>query len=187
MKKLSILALSLFFFAACSSDQDDNQNPSDTSEDVVVKTEEVAQKECVTKTPKTVTGSSMAPLIPNGTETVLLENYYNCGNSVQVGDVVAYNFAGNKLPLIKRVFATDQDEVVLEGGKVIVNGNEILNSAEKPYRFSTNEQKMLGLYIKNGKIPKDSILIFGENPINSDDSRKFGAVSTRDLFGKFEY
>ncbi len=44
---------------------------------------------------------------------------------------------------------------------------------------------MLGLYVKDGHIPPESYLIFGDNVMNSIDSRKFGAVSLENFKGRF--
>jgi hypothetical protein len=44
---------------------------------------------------------------------------------------------------------------------------------------------MLSLYIRDGRIPKDSFFIFGDNVVESTDSRKFGAVAASDFLGKF--
>lgn len=59
------------------------------------------------------------------------------------------------------------------------------NSAGEGYGFTSGELAMLKLYIRDGHIPPDSYLLFGDNVRNSVDSRKFGAVSLDDFIGKF--
>jgi len=43
----------------------------------------------------------------------------------------------------------------------------------------------LSMYIKGDKLVEDAYFIFGDNINISTDSRKFGAVSRKDFFGKF--
>jgi len=146
---------------------------------------EVKDNSCVIRAEKTVQGDSMEPMLLDRKEIILLENYYQCGNLAEPGDIIAYNYGGNKNPLVKIVKATDQDEVEIVDDKLKINGEILKNSAGQEYIFRTVEMKMLNLYIKDKYIPKNSFLIFGDNINDSTDSRKFGAVSANDFLGKF--
>ncbi|MDD5295143.1 MAG: signal peptidase I [Patescibacteria group bacterium] len=140
---------------------------------------------CFQKEEKIIQGDSMAPMIANGEEIILLENYYKCGYSVKRGDVIAYNYGGHKNPLIKIVRATSADKVEIFGGRLKINDEIMENSTGQEYTFAEKEIKIMDLYIKDGHIPPNSFLIFGDNIGDSADSRKFGAVSANDFVGKF--
>lgn len=140
---------------------------------------------CITgKEKMTVNGQSMEPLIKNGTELELSKDYYKC-NQAKKGDIIAYYFAGDKNPLIKKIMADDQDYLEIKDNQILINKEVMKNSVGKEYNFSAGNLKMLGLYIKENKIPKDSYLIFGDNKESSLDSRRFGAVSQGDFLGRF--
>ena len=142
---------------------------------------------CLTKVEKIVQGDSMAPMLPNGENVILLENYYKCGYSAERGDVIAYNYGGSENSLIKVVKAMGADKVEIFGGRLKINDEIMKNSVGQEYTFTEKEKKMMGLYIKNGHIPQDAFLIFGDNIGDSIDSRKFGAVSATDFVGKFVF
>ncbi len=91
MKKF-LLLVPCFLFSACVGS---NNPPSSTNSVAKQQQQERPPEEklCVTRTPKTVEGNSMEPLLPNGSKVTLLEDYYQCGSAVQKGDIVAYNFA----------------------------------------------------------------------------------------------
>lgn len=140
---------------------------------------------CFGKEEKIIFGDSMAPMLGNGEEVILLRDYYKCGYPVEKGDVIAYNYGGNGNPLIKLVKATSADKVEIFASRLKINGEIMKNSGGQEYNFTEKEVKMMGLYIKEGRIPKDSYFIFGDNIGDSADSRRFGAVSVTDFLGKF--
>ena len=127
----------------------------------------------------------MEPLLSNGMEITLLSNYYQCGYPIERGDIIAYNFGGDKNPLIKIIKVLSSDEVEVHGAKLKVNGEFLKNSKGSEYSFSEQQLAIMSLYIKNNHIPENSFFIFGDNISDSKDSRKFGAVSSRDFLGKF--
>ncbi|MDD3302919.1 MAG: signal peptidase I [Candidatus Gracilibacteria bacterium] len=130
-----------------------------------------------------ISGNSMFPLLENGDKIKYLTGYYK-ENNPKTGDIIDYNYAG-KYSYIKQIKATDKDNIEIKGNNLYINGKLMKNSNGEIYTFSNNEINVLSLYIKDGKIPQDSYLIFGDNIGNSTDSRKFGAVSKKDIMGKF--
>lgn len=167
---LVLICFGLFYPYSKQQNQSDNQSNSSL----------------ITETTKIIQGNSMEPLIQDGQEAILLENYYQ-RNEVQRGDIVAYDYKGNKNPLIKKVEVVGGDTLEFKVDKLLVN-NEILSNGQKePYIFSEKQKKMIGLYIKKEKLVDNSYLLFGENIYNSLDSRRFGAVSVEGFLGKFDY
>ncbi|MCC6600010.1 MAG: signal peptidase I [Crocinitomicaceae bacterium] len=141
---------------------------------------------CIVRERRTIQGKSMEPLLKNGQKVFLMHNYYQCGNTVQKGDIVAFHNGAEKIPLIKVVCATPADSLQLSNGYLTVNGDTLTNSAGEVYHFSDGQSKMLKMYIGTGHIPKGSLMVFGDNVRVSTDSRIFGVSSEKDLIGKFD-
>ena len=165
-----VLFLALFLSGCSFSNKNTADQPGDT---------------CLTRAEKIIQGDSMAPMLSDTESVILLENYYKCGYPVETGEVVAHNYGGSENPLIKVVKATSADKVEIFGGRLKINGEIMKNSVGQEYNFTEKEREIMGLYIKDGRIPQDSFLIFGDNIGDSADSRKFGAVSAEDFLGKF--
>lgn len=136
-----------------------------------------------------VRGTSMEPIIKNGQEIAVAEGYYNC-NSVKRGDVVIYSYSTNREPLIKRVAGIEGDRISLQNKNgeflILINGAVATNMVGKTYELPPNKTKMLQLYIKDykGIIPKNSILLMGNEIDGSFDSTSIGLVDVSGLVGK---
>lgn len=141
---------------------------------------------CIVRERRTIQGKSMEPLLTNGQKVFLLHNYYQCGNQVKKGDIVAFHNGAEKIPLIKVVCATPADTLRLENGYLFVNNDTLANSISEPYHFTEGQSRMLTMYIGSGHIPKGSLMLFGDNVRVSTDSRMFGVTSEKDLIGKFD-
>lgn len=177
-KKIIHIVVFCLFITACSVDKKDLGHADSE------KTQVAACQ--ISRVAKIIDGNSMSPLLKNGQEIDLLENYYKCGNSVQKNDLVAYDYGGNERPLIKQVKVVSEDEVEFYGSKLRVNGEILKNSSGRDYSFKKGEINMLKLYIQDAHIPENTYFLFGDNVSISTDSRKFGAVSSVDFLGKFE-
>lgn len=79
------------------------------------------------------------------------------------------------------------ERIELKNDNLLVNREVLKNSQGEPYIFSEKQKKLIGLYIKGGKLVENSYLIFSDNPDNGLDSRQFGAVSANNFLGKFEH
>lgn len=188
-----ILLFSIFlFFAGCGENITNNEREGITSE--VIQNERDHNRitnnndSCeIEPIKKVIRGNSMQPLLQNGDIIYLLPNYYNqCDILPTIGDMVAHEYAGEDIPIIKTVVATEFDSIQIKNKTLWVNEKEVKNSGGFSYDFSEGELKMLSLYIKNGSIPKGSLFILGDNVTNSKDSRLFGAIGVKKLLGKFE-
>jgi signal peptidase I len=134
-----------------------------------------------------IKGHSMSPLIKNNEKITFYPNFYHkCKKKPKKQDLVAYDYKGDPLLIIKQIKATDQDIIEIQpNGNLKINGQILVNSTNTPYIFTKNEQNLINLYLTNHKIPPNSFLIFGDNLNNSNDSRKFGAIHFNDIRGKF--
>lgn len=181
---LSLSLFSLLFFSGCFfSDEIVEKNEAGK----ITEQNEKVQTCDIGKLRRVVTGNSMQPMIEHQDFIWLYPDFYKqCEQTPKKGDLVAYDYKGRNIPIIKKVIATSEDVVQIKNEKLWVNGEEIKNSAEQAYSFSKAEQKMLVMSAKENHIPENAILILGDNIHNSQDSRKFGAIGISDLLGKFE-
>lgn len=145
----------------------------------------------ITTEEKEVNGSSMEPLIKNGTTIRLLKNYQKC-YELKRNDLVIYQYAGSKNPLIKKIQAIPNDKFELKKNKqnrwnIFINDKILKNSQNQKYAFTENKSKMLKLYAKSYPIiPKKTYLILGEKSGGTTDSSQFGLIHSNDILGKAE-
>ncbi len=138
-----------------------------------------------------VRGNSLDPLIKHGQTIKALFGYYDC-NKIKRGDVVLFDFAGNKNFVIKIIKGISGDNFELrksEGGwNIIINNKIIKNSENKPYLIFGNAYKMLSLYEKDykGVIPENAYLLLGNQVSGSVDSTRFGLVHKSGIVAKVE-
>lgn len=136
---------------------------------------------------KEVVWSSMYPLLNNGAKINFYSDYYNkCLEKPKNWDIILYNYAWNKIPVIKVIRATENDTITNSWNLLYINWEILKNSNSDIYNFSNPELKMIMLFIKDWKVPEGSFLIFWDNINNSIDSRKFWAINIKDILGKFE-
>jgi signal peptidase I len=136
---------------------------------------------------KEIEGNSMEPLLPNGTKILLQIWYYQGRNLPERGDIIAYNYGGNEHPIIKVVRGLPGDATEIDPIRktIKINGEYLTNSIGTLFSFTDGELRLMWLYTKSGYLPAEGYLIFGDNVRDSIDSRKFGAVSKYDFYGKF--
>lgn len=142
--------------------------------------------------PNEVKGSSMVPNFTNG-EYLLTDKLSYRFNDPQRGDVVIFKApstetcAVDQCEYIKRVIGIPGDKVMVKGGLVYLNGNE-LNQSFLPAGLVTEP----GSFAEEGKeitVPENNYLCFGDNRPHSRDGREFGLVSKDLIIGKafFKY
>ena len=169
-----------------------NKEPQISSRDQTVNTMDLKSQDCSIKIEEmTVRGSSLDPLIKPEQTIKALFGYYNC-HEIERGDVVLFDYAGNKNPLIKVVKGIPGDKFELretEGGwNIIVNNKYVKNFEGKPYLISGNRYKMLALYERDykGMIPENAYLLLSNQISGSVDSTRFGLVDKSGIIAKVE-
>lgn len=96
------------------------------------------------------------------------------------GDIVIFKFPGDrKTDYIKRCVAVEGQTVELKGQRLTVNGVEVPETHAK-YLYGDAPRRDFGPYV----VPKDHILVFGDNRDNSYDSRFWGPLDKKLLRGK---
>jgi signal peptidase I len=117
---------------------------------------------------------SMQPTLVEGNVVLVNKLAYKIGK-MRTGDVVIFhNPANESEDYIKRLIGKPGDRVVVENGKVRVNGQELQEPyiADEPYYSGTWE------------VPEDSVFVLGDNRNSSSDSHIWGFVPLKDLVGK---
>jgi signal peptidase I len=144
----------------------------------------------ITRETKTVRGSSMAPLIPPGTEVTADMNYYTC-HTPERGDIVLATYVGNDAPLIKRIHGIPNDTVDFAQTPqgtyhLLVNGAVETTSSGTPYAFSRDAIQELAKYMNayHSTIPRNYYLLLGEQPQGSVDAARFGLLHRFVLIGR---
>lgn len=123
---------------------------------------------------------SMIPTIYPGTHLIVNHIPYYYRNPKH-GEIVVFKWQGENL--IKRVVAIPGDVIMIQGGKVYINGQVLdeahyVESEESTYLFS--DSKLTFPY----KVPEGYYFMMGDNRKKSKDSRYFGAISRDSIFAK---
>lgn len=124
-----------------------------------------------------IDGDSMAPGMPGGSVAVFLR----MSGAPSSGDVVVFADPSGKGYLVKRVVATEGENVSIDHttGTLLVDG-----VPEKENGHSG------GTYIDGNSVqypyivPEKMMFVLGDNRKESKDSRHYGAVDTRSVAGK---
>jgi signal peptidase I len=126
-----------------------------------------------------VVGESMENTFHDG-ESLLLNRYAYTMHEPEKNDVVvitgnsdAYKDSGYGY-IIKRVIATEGDELEIVDGQTYVNGKAITED------YARLDKTNLELTL----VPKDSVFVMGDNRAHSLDSRKAGFIKDKELIGK---
>lgn len=132
-----------------------------------------------------VDGSSMFPTLVDRDFLILESNFLY--RNVEAGDVVVMNVDAFDGPIVKRVIATEGQEVYIdfEAGEVFVDGEPV----EEPYIFEptyrSNREIGLGMEYPL-TVPEGCIFAMGDNRNHSSDSRysPMGCVETERILGR---
>ena len=147
---------------------------------------------CVTKAEqKIVQGNSLSGIIEHNSTVNILFGYYNC-NEIMRNDIVAFNFSGNKEPIIKVIKGIPGDKFSLiknnQSWNILINNEILKNSEDRSYKLDEHQYKMLSLYEKDykGTIPINAYLLMGNLEFGSLDSTRFGLVGKSAILGKVD-
>lgn len=125
-------------------------------------------------------GVSMEPELYNG-QRVLINRYAYLMSSPKVGDVIVFlpNGNHNSHYYIKRVVAVPGDTVQIIGGRLYVNGEQIVDERyDKMAEAGIAENPLL--------LGIDEYFVLGDNRNSSEDSRSanVGPVRSSDILGR---
>lgn len=126
-----------------------------------------------------VRGRSMAPTLVDG-DVVRLSKQWS---AVRRDDLVGVRFRTASAPRIKRVVAVAGDRVAMVGDRLDVNGLTVRAGDGQPVRVASSSplRPQIGRY--GGVVPPGGLIVFGDNPTASEDSRMFGLVWESQIIG----
>lgn len=127
-----------------------------------------------------VSGNSMFPTLKNG-DIVYLEEAYYKKNCIKKSELVAIKFSNRKNLMVKRVIATENDKVVINDGRIFINGNDVKKCIPEINKLNILKHQ---LERYNWRIPNDHVLVFGDNCLKSYDSGEYGFISENQIVGK---
>src|SRR6202171_5109571 len=127
--------------------------------------------------PVKVEGTSMAPLLSDQ-ERIFINKFVYRFEAIHRGDVVVFWYPLDRSKsFIKRVIALPGETVQIRQGVVMVNGKVIPEPYVPAQYEDANDYGPM-------RVPKDSYFVMGDHRISSNDSRVFGPVATRFIYGR---
>jgi signal peptidase I len=129
--------------------------------------------------PVKVEGTSMMPTIEDQERIFINKFLYRFGlGDIQRGDMVEFWYPGDpSKSFIKRVIGLPGDRVEVREGEVLRNGEAL----DEPYvpEYYRDEMSMQAL-----TVPQDEYFVLGDHRSSSSDSRSWGPVHRRHIYGK---
>jgi|SRR5579871_184062 len=127
--------------------------------------------------PVRVEGTSMLPRLEDHDRLFINKFVYRI-SSIHRGDVVVFHYPRDpEKSYIKRVIGLPGDRIVIEHGRVYLNGR-LMREPYVPdeYRDTRSMAEMV--------VPEDSYFMMGDHRSISSDSREFGPVDRDLIYGK---
>lgn len=129
--------------------------------------------------PVKVEGTSMMPALEDQ-ERIFINKFiyrFNMGD-IERGDMVVFWYPGDtSKSYIKRVIGTPGDQVQVDRGTVLVNGKALVEDyVPDEYR----DQQSMPLTT----VPREEFFVLGDHRSSSNDSRSWGMVPRRYIYGK---
>ncbi len=129
--------------------------------------------------PVMVEGTSMMPALVDQERIFINKFVYRFGiGKVERGDTVVFWFPGDpSKSYIKRVIGLPGDTVEVNQGTVSVNGKALKEDYVPPeYRDQISAPRQV--------VPEDHFFVLGDHRSSSNDSRSWGPVHRRHIYGK---
>ncbi len=118
----------------------------------------------------------MEPALKNGDRVFVNRSV----DKLERGDIITFYYPVDpSKSYLKRVVGLPGEAVEIRDGKVIINGNAL----DEPYVAPGNNRVRSDH--KEIKIPVDSYYVLGDNRDNSNDSRMWGPLARKFIYGKF--
>jgi signal peptidase I len=127
--------------------------------------------------PVKVEGTSMAPLLSDQ-ERIFINKFVYRFEPIERGDVVVFWYPlDHSKSFIKRVVGLPGEAVEIRQGAVYVNGKVVPEPYVPPQYEDLSDFGPV-------RVPKDSYFVMGDHRISSNDSRVFGPVPVRFIYGR---
>jgi signal peptidase I len=127
--------------------------------------------------PVRVEGKAMSPALNEGDKILLWKQF----SELQRGDIVCHYYPlDTSKSYIKRIVGLPGETVEVREGRVYINGNVL----DEPYMQADNFSQDT---VEPTVVPANHYYVLGDNRRNSSDSRLWGAVARKLVYGKFWY
>ncbi len=127
--------------------------------------------------PVKVEGTSMAPLLSDQ-ERIFINKFVYRFEPIQRGDVVVFWYPLDRTKsFIKRVVGLAGETVEIRQGALYVNEKIVPEPYVPPQYEDLSDFGPV-------RVPKDSYFVMGDHRISSNDSRVFGPVASRYIYGR---
>src|ERR1700741_5418023 len=127
--------------------------------------------------PVKVEGTSMAPLLSDQ-ERIFINNFVCRSEPIERGDVIVFWYPLDRSKsFIKRVIGLPGETIELRGGHLYVDG-KLRPEVYIPASY------LDGSSYGPVSIPNDEYFVMGDHRDSSNDSRVFGSIGRRDIYGK---
>ena len=127
--------------------------------------------------PVKVEGTSMAPLLSDQ-ERIFINKFVYRFEPINRGDVVVFWYPLDRSKsFIKRVIGLPGEMVEIHQGILSVNGQVVPEPYVPPMYEDVSDFGPV-------RVPKDSYFVMGDHRISSNDSRVFGPVASRFIYGR---
>jgi signal peptidase I len=129
--------------------------------------------------PVKVEGTSMMPTLDDQERIFINKFVYRLHfGQIDRGDTVVFWYPGDTTKsYIKRVIGVPGDRVAVERGVVMVNGQALVEDYVPPEYRDQSEMP-----VRN--VPQDEYFVLGDHRSSSNDSRSWGMVPRRYIYGK---
>ncbi len=127
--------------------------------------------------PVKVEGTSMAPLLSDQ-ERIFINKFVYRFEPIERNDVVVFWYPLDRSKsFIKRVIGLPGETVEIRQGLVYVNGRTLAEPYVPPQYEDMSDFGPI-------RVPTDSYFLMGDHRISSNDSRVFGPVASRYIYGR---
>ncbi len=134
----------------------------------------------------TVAGLSMSPTLQPGEQVRLDESPET---ELQRGELVAINFSTRERKMLKRIIALPGDSVEFIDGRLNLNGDWLATDWwPEDKRLAIRGYKVLSIQLGryDNTVPKNSLVVMGDNSDVSYDSGDYGMISMSQVAGRVE-
>ncbi len=133
--------------------------------------------------PVKVEGTSMEPALTDQERIFINKFTYRFGlGAIERGDTVVFHYDESK-SYIKRVIALPGDRVRINAGQVFVNDIP-LKEDYVPGQYRDTISWPPGPHARDEVVPPDMYFVLGDHRSQSSDSRSWGYVPRRSIYGK---
>lgn len=123
-----------------------------------------------------VQGLSMEPTLYSNQRLLISRFRYH--RPFERGDIVVVKGVdGTNLDYIKRIIGLPGEHILIRNSEVLINGTYLKES------YLKDDKSLKSALVSEWVLMQGEYVVFGDNRNHSNDSRKFGPVSERNILG----